>query len=77
MLVEIASPSIYLIPEEYDLCLASVKSMFENKIERLENEVQQLKETAKTETEKAVEKLQKENKDLQEKASLIVIVETY
>ena len=66
----------YSVPEESDLRLASVKSMYENKIERLENEVKQLKEAANTEIEKAVEKLQKENEDLQAKVSLLVKVET-
>ena len=46
--------------------------MYENKIERLENEVKQLREKANTEMENAVEKLQNENEDLQAKVSLLV-----
>ena len=64
---------LFVFPDESDLRVATIKSMYENKIERLESEVKQLKESATSDLEKAVEKLQKENDDLQAKVQTFPI----
>ena len=59
---------IILLPtEESELRLASLKSVYENRIEKMQAEIEQLNQSANAEVEKAVEKLQKENEELQAK----------
>ena len=59
---------IILLPtEESELRLASLKSVYENRIEKMQAEMEQLNQSANAEVEKAVEKLQKENEELQAK----------
>ena len=53
--------------EEAELRQASLKSVYESRLEKLEAEIKQTKESANAEAEKAVEKLQKENEELQAK----------
>ena len=56
-----------VLVEEAELRQVSLKSVYENRIEKLEAEIKQTKESANAEVEKAVEKLQKENEELQAK----------
>ena len=56
-----------VLVEEAELRQASLKSVYENRIEKLEAEIKQVRESANAEVEKAVEKLQKENEELQAK----------